>query len=283
MAKILSVMSPPDTVTRWRRTASVALCSAGPAVLALAVFAMMMMTYQVMSPDFFDLQASLTRLSSLPREGDSDAARQRAALEVYIAGRFGPMMADDKTWQSPMMVVGPSGPLRPLAERALANHPHVSPDELAEATSALGPLLQAQERFAQSMRTGAPFLAAFTFLGTFGLVAGFGLLGALGLRGGILMRALGIAVVTRTGQEASRRRALARALAAWVPLIALMFFVIQTGVLFNRLSPDRPSQLMVLSVVAPLAMLFLGGAIWTALHPERGLQDRIASTWLVPR
>ena len=133
------------------------------------------------------------------------------------------------------------------------------------------------------MRTGAPFLGAFMFLGTFGLVAGVGLLGAFVLRGGILMRALGIAVVTRTGQEVSRRRALGRALAAWVPLIALVVFVIQTGVLFNRLSPDRPSQLMVLSVVAPLATLFLGGAMWTALHPERGLQDRIASTWLVPR
>ena len=134
------------------------------------------------------------------------------------------------------------------------------------------------------MRTGAPLLGTFMFLGTFGLVACVGLSGAFVLRGGILIRALGIAVVTRTGQEASRRRAaLARALAAWVPLIALVVFVIQTGVLFNRLSPDRPSQLMVLSVVAPLAMLFLGGAIWTALHPERGLQDRIASTWLVPR
>ena len=102
-----------------------------------------------------------------------------------------------------MMVAGPMGSLRPLAERALADHPHVSPDELAEATAALRPLLQAQERFAQNMRTGAPFLGAFMFLGTFGLVAGVGLLGAFVLRGGILMRALGIAVVTRTGQEVS--------------------------------------------------------------------------------
>ena len=286
VAAISSVMSRPDRLTRWRRAASVALCGAGPAFLALIVFGTMMMTYRVMSPDFSNLQASLyslARLSSLPREGDSAAARQRAALEVYIAGRFGPTVADEKTWQNPMMVAGPIGSLRPLAERALADHPHVSPDELAEATAALRPLLQAQERFAQNMRTGAPFLGAFMFLGTFGLVAGVGLLGAFVLRGGILMRALGIAVVTRTGQEVSRRRALGRALAAWVPLIALVVFVIQTGVLFNRLSPDRPSQLMVLSVVAPLAMLFLGGAIWTALHPERGLQDRIASTWLVPR
>ena len=160
VAAISSVMSRPDRLTRWRRAASVALCGAGPAFLALIVSGTMMMTYRVMSPDFSNLQASLyslARLSSLPREGDSAAARQRAALEVYIAGRFGPTVADEKTWQNPMMVVGPIGSLRPLAERALADHPHVSPDELAEATAALRPLLQAQERFAQNMRTGAPF------------------------------------------------------------------------------------------------------------------------------
>ena len=110
VAAISSVMSRPDRLTRWRRAASVALCGAGPAFLALIVFGTMMMTYRVMSPDFSNLQASLyslARLSSMPREGDSAAARQRAALEVYIAGRFGPTVADEKTWQNPMMVVGP--------------------------------------------------------------------------------------------------------------------------------------------------------------------------------
>jgi hypothetical protein len=87
-------MSRPDRLTRWRRTASVALCGAGPAFLALIVFGTMVMTYWVMSPDFADLQASLIRLSSLPREGDSAAARQRARSSVY-RGRFGPTVADE--------------------------------------------------------------------------------------------------------------------------------------------------------------------------------------------
>ena len=30
-------------------------------------------------------------------------------------------------------------------------------------------------------------------------------------------------------------------------------------------------------------VISLGGALWAVLHPERGLQDRIAGTWLVPR
>ena len=60
VAAISSVMSRPDRLTRWRRTASVALCGAGPAFLALIVSGTMMMTYRVMSPDFSNLQASLS-------------------------------------------------------------------------------------------------------------------------------------------------------------------------------------------------------------------------------
>ena len=29
--------------------------------------------------------------------------------------------------------------------------------------------------------------------------------------------------------------------------------------------------------------LFIGGAVWVLLHPDRGLQDRLAGTYLVPR
>jgi hypothetical protein len=30
-------------------------------------------------------------------------------------------------------------------------------------------------------------------------------------------------------------------------------------------------------------MISLGGALSAVMHPERGLHDRIAGTWLVPR
>jgi hypothetical protein len=29
--------------------------------------------------------------------------------------------------------------------------------------------------------------------------------------------------------------------------------------------------------------LFLLGVVWALVHPTRGLQDRLAGTWLVPR
>lgn len=32
-----------------------------------------------------------------------------------------------------------------------------------------------------------------------------------------------------------------------------------------------------------ILLAFLAGAIWALLHPVRGIQDRIAGTWIVPR
>src|SRR4029453_4841005 len=102
------------------------------------------------APDVAMLATSLGELSSLPLPREGDAASHRRALEVYVAGRFGPMIADEKVWHSPIITLS-MGRLRPLAERALADHPHVSPDELAAATSALGSFLQGPER-----RAGGP-------------------------------------------------------------------------------------------------------------------------------
>lgn len=31
------------------------------------------------------------------------------------------------------------------------------------------------------------------------------------------------------------------------------------------------------------AAIFVVGAMWAVMHPERGLQDRVAGTYLVPR
>jgi hypothetical protein len=32
-----------------------------------------------------------------------------------------------------------------------------------------------------------------------------------------------------------------------------------------------------------MGVLFLVGVVWALVYPTRGLQDRIAGTWLVPR
>jgi tRNA A-37 threonylcarbamoyl transferase component Bud32 len=86
-------------------------------------------------------------------------------------------------------------------------------------------------------------------------------------RGGLMLRALDIAVVTGAGEEASRQRALLRAIVAWSPCLFFLF-----AILFGW---------TVLGTAA--LVLMVGGTVMAYLTPERGLQDRIVRTWLVPR
>jgi len=104
-------------------------------------------------------------------------------------------------------------------------------------------------------------------------VGGAGLIGcaALGLfwagiwRSGAWLRAFGLAVVTPEGKEASRLRAVGRAAVAWSWVPVQILFVTYGGALL-------------LIAVAKLVGLF-----YAADHASRGIQDRLASTYLVPR
>lgn len=94
-----------------------------------------------------------------------------------------------------------------------------------------------------------------------------GVVCAMVLHGGVWLRAFGIAVVTPDGREASRWRAAGRAAIAWswapfqVAALALGWSLVAGAVWGIKL----------------IALL------WAAHHPERGLQDRLAGTYLVPR
>jgi hypothetical protein len=94
---------------------------------------------------------------------------------------------------------------------------------------------------------------------------------------------LGVAVITRDGAEASRRRALWRAFVSWSPL-----WLLAVGVAVSRPRItwlDSLDDALAAHWVAMLLAtgLLLACAVWAIVRPERGLQDRIAGTWLVPR
>ena len=55
------------------------------------------------APDVSALDDALTRLSSLSPDAGGERAEERAALEVYIAGRFRSMMVTD-----PHMLTNPA-------------------------------------------------------------------------------------------------------------------------------------------------------------------------------
>ena len=104
-----------------------------------------------------------------------------------------------------------------------------------------------------------------------GLVA---MLSAVCFRGGWFLRLLGIAVVTRNGEEASHMRALWRATIAWSP--ALVFLAAWTNAYLNPFPSAEVATIILLTLAA-------AGAVWAVVSPSRGIQDRLAGTWLVPR
>jgi hypothetical protein len=88
---------------------------------------------------------------------------------------------------------------------------------------------------------------------------------ALFWRGGVI-RMLGLEFVTADGKPASRRRVLLRTAATWAPLMTVA----------PAWSPVHwPSYACLLTLFA--------GAVVAILSPERGIQDRLAGTWIVPR
>ena len=114
---------------------------------------------------------------------------------------------------------------------------------------------------------------------TFVVVVPFALLSGFLARGGLTLRAFGAAVVNRRGEPASRFRTLWRATVTWAPagILSLVFLVFKSG--WATANPD-PRVL----ILPSLGMALLAaGAAWTAFHPSRSIQDRLAGTWIVPR
>jgi len=115
------------------------------------------------------------------------------------------------------------------------------------------------------------FLPNFAF-GALAIYAAIpALLAALFFRGGLALRAAGVAFVRKDGAMASRLRMFWRALVAWSPVPAAI-------ILSAALQHEFPT----LAAIAPAVLLCLLATLSVAL-PQRGLPDRLAGTWPVPR
>ena len=98
-------------------------------------------------------------------------------------------------------------------------------------------------------------------------VAYCALVNALVFRGGMI-RLLGLEFVTADGRRASRLRVLSRTAAAWAPVLIVAAAATSSGASWFSY---------------PCLLLLLAGAVIAILSPERGIQDRLAGTWIVPR
>jgi hypothetical protein len=266
VARTTALLHGPARVGYGRRAVALALCGAFPTMMAIPTLAVLPLMSRIITPDVMALGTALGVLSRTQNVSGNDR-RERAALEVYVAGRFGPMIMDSKTWTMPA-TAGILAPQRALAEQIVADHPNVSAEDLRVATAALGPILRVMEWPQRQLES--PATVWKTALTMFGIslagVALCGIVWAFVLRGGLLLRLCSIAVVTLDGQPASRLRALRRGLVGWGLAPASVFLGFRFG----------------FTIGASAGVLFLAGAAWALAHPTRGLQDRIAGTWLVP-
>ena len=90
-------------------------------------------------------------------------------------------------------------------------------------------------------------------------------------RGGFL-RAMGLELVTADGRQASRWRVLVRTAVTWSPIL-----------LVPILMPFAERALPHLAGTPWWTLGMLAGAVAIVVTPSRGVQDRIARTWVVPR
>jgi len=112
--------------------------------------------------------------------------------------------------------------------------------------------------------------------GTFVITIGLSLAGALVTGSGFTFRPCGAALVNRRGERASRARALLRSAVTWLPVMAT-FYVFS----ISPRAPDYSVPMLLLQTCIMGGMFAAAG--WAIARPTRGIQDRIAGTWIVPR
>ena len=134
------------------------------------------------------------------------------------------------------------------------------------------------------------------------VAAAVGLFCAVVSRGGIALRLIGAAVVTRNGAPASGARARLRAALSWAPVLAAsaalfaghsplltltppasQFYAVKVLQVLPVFFPSEPTIVITRVAIVTVALtVFAIGVIAAVIEPERGLQDRLAGTWLVP-
>jgi hypothetical protein len=259
-------------VTRLRRTLIVAGCLAFPLVAGLSglLGISMMQSWQQKNPDLMALIQVLNtwRATKMPFVPKSQLPSDRQT-GIYIAAHFAGVITNEPVWSGTLarMLIQPDA--REFAERSLEQSTSPNADELKEAERRLGPIVeQAKPGHLPPLALLSPFVLWFALLFYVGLPA---VIAALLFRGGLVLLALGVTYVRHDGRRASRGRLLWRSVLAWSPIVgAVMLGGVAMGV--------KSVVLAALSVV-----LVIGVAAWSLWLPERGLQDRLAGTWPVPR
>jgi hypothetical protein len=263
-----------DHVTRPRRAASILLANVPLFFTLIALSIGLPTAVRLLETQFLEMTRALVEIRTLEGKTDHESVKAREALELYVADRFGPELADERTWQDPRSA-GLLTPLRPIAARILAGTSSPSDEERRAAHAAAAARLGNPVSIRRQAVSIATLLPAIVLL----VSAIVAVLSALLFRGGLLLRSLGVAVVSPRGSDASRVRAACRAIGAWSPVLLFWLYVLAWSASGGEVF-DAFSNWWVPAAAAAVAIL---GSAWAILHPSRGAAERLTGTCLVPR
>lgn len=285
MNAVTATLTVPALLPRGRRAWQIAASAAFPLLITVfSVGAVLALNQKKAgNRDLLTLMACLDAIergektAAKGRERNQQELQLKTDAEVYLAEHLSSLIEDPATWSQSFPNVGERGG-RDRARRALDAHRARTPEEVRHADAAVGRMMEGETR---------SFARIATFTGLWGLAITVGagscvvtillsVLGALVTGSGFTFRPFGVALVNARGEPVSRVRALWRAAVTWAPAVVLL-----VSLKFNPKAPDYDVRLLLLqtSIVAGLA----AAALWAIARPWRGMQDRLAGTWMVPR
>ena len=271
-AALKPLLTRVAVVTRWRRAALVAGCVVFPVLACVGGYFGLNFMQELTrrNPGIMDLNTLLQMRSSARFWGGKNvklpADRQFA---IYIAQHYRGIITNEASWSNPMVLAMIKGEGRKFAEQSMAEHPAPTEAEIAEADAAVGKHAPKHGDLFEKPRPAFPVMVlAACLLFYVGFPA---VIAALLFRGGVVLLIAGVTYGRKDGVRASRLRVLWRSIVTWVPVLPL--FIVSIVGMDKRWVWQHWLALALLGVLAAASIAL----------PKRGLQDRLAGTWPVPR
>jgi uncharacterized RDD family membrane protein YckC len=285
-AQLREAAASPERVSRWRRAIPIAMAAVPALLIALSTLVVLPNAdVLILTPEDREVIGLLTVLQTdvppgSPPGSPMRSPEYRVALETYLAGQHGALLRKTSLWSSSSQGQGGDRPeLRRLASDIATRYPSVTAEELARSRETIQPTLDLV-RPPQSLGVASPGVIVLNLMGAVWsvLVLFCSIVSSIAIPGGVTTRLIGLAVVTRDGNQIGRVRSLARTLIAWAPI--LVWSLLLPNPIVMGFGPASPVPVLAISLAWGT---MITGVVWTIAAVDRGLHDRIIGTWVVPR